>query len=115
MKVCLTSVVVNTSFEGMHQFIDAPQEVIYLQTPHRHVFHVNIELEVFHDDRELEFIVIKHRVDQFLRETQFDIKTSCEQYAKHIIEFLVRTYGERQIVCQVLEDGENGGRVYYGN
>lgn len=115
MKTCLTTVIVNTTFEGTHQYVDAPQEVSYLRVPHRHIFHVNVEIQVFHDDRELEFIMIKHRLDEFLRNEGFSLMTSCEQYAKHIIEFLIEKYGERQICCQVLEDGENGGKVYYGN
>lgn len=108
-----TSVIVNTTFEGNHCYIDAPEEVCYLRNLHRHIFHVNLEIEVFHDDRELEFIMVRHRVDEFLRNVELSIEMSCEQIAKLLVQHLIDLYGERCIACQVLEDGENGGKVYY--
>lgn len=110
-----SSIVVRTSFEGIHRFADAPQEVGFLREPHRHIFSVEVEMEVFHDDRELEFIMVKHNLNKFLFSKPFGIRSSCEQMANEIIEFLVSIYGKRQMIVGVFEDNENGGRVYYGN
>lgn len=116
MQTNMTTVIVNTSFEGLHRYDEAPKEVIYLRNLHRHIFYVNVELEVFHDNRELEFIMIKHAIDKFIAETfeGTDGVQSCEQIGKSICRFLTQQYGERKIVCTVMEDNENGGRVYYG-
>lgn len=110
-----SSIVVRTNFEGIHRYADAPQEVAFLQEPHRHVFYVEVEMEVFHDDRELEFIMVKRNLNKFLYTKPFGIRSSCEQMATEIIRFLVETYGERQMIVSVFEDGENGGKVYYAN
>ena len=109
-----SSVVVRTNFEGIHRFADAPQEVAFLQEPHRHIFNVEVEMEVFHDDRELEFIMVKRNLNKYLYAKPFGIRHSCEQMARDIAKFLACEYGERQIIVSVFEDNENGGRVYYG-
>ena len=31
-------------------------DVSFLGTPHRHIFHFKVYIEVFHDDRDIEFI-----------------------------------------------------------
>lgn len=110
-----SSIVVRTNFEGIHRYADAPHEVAFLQEPHRHIFTVEVEMEVFHNDRELEFIMVKRNLNKFLFNKPFGIRSSCEQMATEIISFLVKTYGERQIIVSVFEDGENGGKVYYGS
>ena len=52
--------------EGIHRFPAAetdPQfatgdeyDVSFLAVPHRHIFHFRVEIEVFHNDRDIEFI-----------------------------------------------------------
>ena len=113
-KVGMTTIIVNTSFEGFHRYENAPEEVSFLRDVHRHIFHVNVEIEVFHDDRELEFILVKRRLDQFIKNHDSSLNSSCEQIGKMICEYLTKTYGERKIICTVMEDNENGGRTYYG-
>ena len=108
-----TRIVVKTSFEGLHQYVDAPEEVSFLRQPHRHMFDVEVEMDVFHDDRELEFIIVKRALNDFLQNKSFDIQSSCEQMCEAIIEFLIDRFGERQMIVSVYEDGENGGKVYY--
>lgn len=110
----MTTILINTSFEGIHKYEDAPNEVAYLRDPHRHIFHVNVEMEVFHTDRELEFIMVKHELDKYINKEPFSLSSSCEKIATMICRYLLNLYGERRIICTVLEDGENGGRVYYG-
>ena len=41
-----SSIVVRTSFEGIHQYTNAPEEVDFLRHPHRHMFYVEAEIEV---------------------------------------------------------------------
>lgn len=110
----MTTIVVKNKFEDVHCWPEAPEEVVYLRYPHRHQFYVETEIEVGHDDRELEFIMVQHRIDDFLRNVaNFPIRTSCEQMARAVGEFVLNTYGRRSVVVTVKEDNENGARVYF--
>ena len=107
---------VSTSFEFVHCWPEAPEEVQYLQNPHRHVFHVNALIEVFHDDRELEFIMVKHFIDSKINAALKDwlVSTSCEQMCDFILHTLQSQYGSmRDITVSVFEDGENGAVMSY--
>lgn len=96
--------------EGVHQWLAAPQEVSYLANLHRHIFHIEVEKTVEHNDRDIEIIMFKRQVDMYLIETYFDMdyslcnfgEMSCEMIAKQIgLEFNAKR-------VQVLEDNENG-------
>ena len=55
--------------EGIHKYpaaLEDPKlatggwdDVSFLGYPHRHIFHFRVQIEVFHDDREIEFIQFK--------------------------------------------------------
>lgn len=113
------------SFEGIHCWPDAPEEVEYLKNPHRHIFNVKVAIEVVHSDREIEFIMLGHRLNEFFKELAMDDpngvwqmgRTSCEDVAEMTIAYIrsrlelsKRTY----IIVQVDEDGENGCLVSNG-
>jgi hypothetical protein len=54
---------VTWQFEGLHCWPSAPDEVAFLRSPHRHIFHCRARLEVFHQDREVEFILLKRNLE----------------------------------------------------
>ena len=107
---------VRTDFEGLHCYPNAPDEVSFLRQLHRHKFEVVLDIEVFHLDRELEFLMVKNRLNQFINDNiiKADKHCSCEMYASMIINFVIGLYGpDRNISCEVNEDGENGAFVVY--
>lgn len=107
-------IIVRGQFEFCHRYATAPAEVAYLRNLHRHMFNYEVELEVFHDDRELEFIMVKHDIDGYLarRNEDWEEKTSCEQMAKCIGLYLQTKYGfERSLSVSIFEDNENGAKV----
>ena len=107
-------IIVRGQFEFCHRYADAPEEVAYLRHLHRHMFNYEVEIEVFHDDRELEFIMVKHDIDEYLtrRYEEWDDRTSCEQMAKCIGLWLQSKNGfERDLTVSVFEDNENGAKV----
>lgn len=107
-------IVVRTQFEAMHQWADAPDEVAFLRDLHRHVFHVELKLEVYHADRELEFILVKRALTKWL-ELQRQPVGSCEMIAEQVLDWAERQYGEprnRGACCTVSEDGENGALAF---
>lgn len=114
-------IIVKTEFEAIHNYPNAPNEVEFLRNPHRHIFHVECEIEVFHDDRELEFIIVKRALERFIQRTYGcnDIgSTSCEMIATVIQRYLKKRYhldaetypsqSFRNVKVKVLEDNENG-------
>lgn len=103
----------------MHQYVDAPTEVHFLSYPHRHMLHITVQIEVFDDDRELEFIMVKRELDDFLKSLRLNAVSnrSCEMIAHLILTFVKAEYCEigRDIKITVSEDGENGSVLEYTN
>lgn len=111
MSAIKTTVYCTVLAEGIHNWVTCPlDEVKYLRSPHRHVFHVKAYFEVNHDDRDVEFIVAKHEIAKWMREKWWDDNLqllnfggmSCEMIARDLIE----AFG--LVKCEVNEDGENG-------
>jgi len=103
------NVIIQTQFAGIHCWPGCPhEEVSFLKQPHRHVFHVKVVIPVQHTDRDVEFIMKKAEIDEFIKsEIGTDIgSNSCEDIALILLERFEASY------VSVLEDGENGGEVY---
>jgi hypothetical protein len=105
--------------EGIHRYPAAGQDpklasgdeydVSFLQYPHRHIFHFKIYLEVFHDDRDVEFIQFKRWLENLYSQgiLELDYK-SCEMIADDLYKEISAKYTSRKIWIEVSEDGENG-------
>jgi len=108
-----TEVFCSLAVEGTHNWPECPfEEVAYLRDPHRHVFHIKAYKEVTHNDREVEFIILKHKIQDYFVDTYYTDKNlcvfgskSCEMIATELIkEFKLSR-------CEVSEDNENGAIV----
>ncbi len=105
--------------EGIHCFPAAATDpkladVAFLASPHRHIFHFRVAIDVFHDDRELEFIQFKRWLESLYVNTvlQLDYK-SCEMIADDLYTQIAEKYPNRDVHIEVSEDGENGCYVEY--
>ena len=102
--------------EGIHRWPDAEHMpgIEFLAHPHRHMFHFRVELQVFHDDREVEFILFKRELEkQYESGTlQLDYK-SCEMMSDELGVYIQHHYPGRFMKIEVSEDGENGAVSYY--
>lgn len=111
------TIFVTTQFEALHHYPAAPNGVEFLRYPHRHMFHVQVEVEVFHDDREIEFILFKRDIEHCINNMNTDQKSrSCEMIANSIVDYVEENYPtgtdySRYISVTVAEDGENGSTV----
>lgn len=105
-----TLISVSHQFEGFHCWPEAPVEVAFLRFPHRHMFHIKAVIEVRHDDRELEFILVKRFIADITMDENLGSK-SCEMIAREILGALTEKYGFRFMEVSVFEDGENGAIV----
>lgn len=101
---------ITTSFEGFHSYSNAPKEVSFLRNEHRHIFHVKVFIEVFHNDRDIEFILFKEKINRiidFIKCTKYSLG-SCEMISDDIYNILKDIYPNRKVKIEVSEDLENG-------
>lgn len=105
--------------EGIHKYpaaLEDPKlaDVSFLGHPHRHMFHFRVELEVMHDDRDVEFILFKRELEALYDEgtMQLDYK-SCEMMARELAKYVIENYPDRDVAIEVSEDGENGCRLSF--
>lgn len=87
-------------------------DVSFLGFPHRHIFHLKVEIAVTHDERDIEFIQFKRWCErQYSQGTlQFDGK-SCETIANELGLQILSTYPGRDLSITVSEDNENGATL----
>jgi len=115
MAKLLTWAKVSLRFEALHQWDAAPNDVEFLQDSHRHEFHVTVHIQQFHDDRDVEYIMLKRWLKNWLDlnyEKQDLGQMSCEMMCKEILDELEQKHGsKRQYKVEVTEDGENGAVV----
>lgn len=105
--------------EGIHKYPAAASDpkladVSFLGYPHRHIFHFRVTIDVFHNDRDIEFILFKRELESLYGNgtLQMDFK-SCEMLAEDLIGYISSKYPGRKIQVEVSEDGENGGTLIY--
>jgi hypothetical protein len=110
--------------EGIHRYpaaLEDPKlktgdeyDVSFLGHPHRHIFHFKVYIEVFHDDRDIEFIQFKRWLNNLYGqgELQLDYK-SCEMIAEDLYLKINSKYPGRTVWIEVSEDNENGTFVKF--
>jgi hypothetical protein len=109
--------------EGLHKYPAAADDptlatgdeydVSFLQYIHRHIFKFRVDIEVFSDDRDIEFIQFKRWL-QGLYEGEFSVDyKSCEMLSDELAETIQKRYPGRRLSIEVSEDGENGARILY--
>tara|TARA_B100000941_G_scaffold230754_1_gene173167 strand:- start:230 stop:673 length:444 start_codon:yes stop_codon:yes gene_type:complete len=110
--------------EGIHKYpaaLDDPKlatgdrmDVSFLGYPHRHIFHFKVAIQVFHDDRDIEFIQFKRWIEDMYSEgtLKLDYK-SCEMISDDLYVQITKKYPGRNVEIDVSEDGENGSHAVY--
>lgn len=97
---------ITTQFEGFHKYTNAPENVKFLRNEHRHIFKVKVWIEVFHNNRELEFFQFKKFVESLIDKNLNNM--SCEMIATLLASKIKTKYKSRKLKIEVSEDGENG-------
>ena len=120
--------------EGIHKYPAAltdpalatgdEYDVSFLGYPHRHIFHFRVWIDVFHNDRDVEFIQFKRWLENLFRTKHtgnnntedsvlsLDYK-SCEMMADDLYIQIATKYPDRVVWIEVSEDGENGALIKY--
>ena len=110
--------------EGIHKYpaaLDDPKlatgdeyDVSFLGYPHRHIFHFKVGIEVFHDDRDIEFIQFKRWLEKLYSDKTLQLNfKSCEMISDDLYAEIIKRYPNRDVEIEVSEDGENGSHAYY--
>ena len=114
--------------EGIHKYpaaLEDPKlatgdeyDVSFLGYPHRHIFHFRVCIEVFHDDRDIEFIQFKRWLERLYSNDKSDgvlvlDYKSCEMICDELAEKINEKYPNRKLEITVSEDGENGATIQY--
>lgn len=110
--------------EGIHMYPAAATDpklktgdeydVSFLGTPHRHVFHFKVSIEVTHNDRDIEFIQFKRWLEFMYSDGTLILNhKSCEMIADDLYDAIASKYPNREIVITVSEDNENGATISY--
>ena len=110
--------------EGVHKYPAAltdpllatgdEYDVSFLGYPHRHIFHFRVWIDVFHNDRDIEFIQFKRWLQNLYGQgiIVLDYK-SCEMIADELYTNIAGRYPGRSVWIEVSEDGENGCLIKY--
>lgn len=110
--------------EGIHRYPAAATDpmlatgdeydVSFLASPHRHIFHFRVDIDVFHNDRDIEFIQFKRWLENLYKDSilALDYK-SCEMIADDLYVQIAARYPNRAVKIEVSEDGENGCVIDY--
>jgi len=124
LKKVFNQIWVTFKKEGIHKYpaaLDDPKlatgdmyDVSFLGYPHRHIFHFTVGVQVFHDDRDIEFIQFKRWLESLYGDDiiALDYK-SCEMISDDLAEQINAKYPNRKIEITVSEDGENGATSRY--
>lgn len=110
--------------EGVHRYpaaLEDPRlatgdeyDVSFLGHPHRHIFHFKVWIEVFHDDRDIEFIQFKRWCENLYGKGILDLDyKSCEMLSDDLYMAIASKYSERDVWISVSEDDENGSFIRY--
>lgn len=117
--------------EGIHKYPAAltdpmlatgdEYDVSFLGYPHRHTFHFRVWIDVFHNDRDIEFIQFKRWLENLYNSTNNNTQSSvlaldyksCEMIADDLYVQIANKYPGRSVWIEVAEDGENGCLIKY--
>ena len=134
MKAADRKIWVTFRKEGIHKYPAALEDpalatgdeydVSFLGYPHRHIFHFRVWIDVFHNDRDIEFIQFKRWLEGLYAKgnssnpnntnsvLSLDYK-SCEMMADDLYIQIADRYPGRAVWIEVAEDGENGCLIKY--
>jgi len=110
--------------EGIHKYPAAATDpalatgdeydVSFLGVPHRHIFHFRVWIDVWHNDRDIEFIQFKRWLENLYRDSTLSLDyKSCEMIADDLYDQIAQRYPDRAVWIEVAEDGENGALIKY--
>ena len=106
---------VKVALPGFHYWEHASGKRDYLASRHRHLFHIEVEVPVSHDDRDVEFHDLQDLVRVWWGPSPREWGgSSCETIARTLADYLVVSGVEPSRVT-ISEDGESGATITWEN
>ena len=113
MKKTKSMIAVTFQRAGYHKYPGAPEDVSYLQDKHRHLFKFKVAIEVFAEDREIEFHQFLNWLESLYTGHLSLDNASCEMVSDTLAAAVNSKYPGRQLAIEVWEDGECGSIAEY--
>ena len=119
MDKALRMIWVTFQKEGIHKYPAAAEDpkladVSFLANEHRHIFHFRVYIDVFHNDRDIEFIQFKRWLQGLYNSEVLTLDyKSCEMIADDLYIQIAQRYPGRCVIIEVSEDNENGCTITY--
>ena len=110
--------------EGVHYYPGADtdpalatgeyDDVSFLGKSHFHYFFFNVRIEVFHNDRDIEFIQFRRWLERLYDQGTISMNhRSCEMIAEELYLKINERYPNRDVVISVAEDNINRAIVEF--
>lgn len=105
--------------EGIHCYpaaLNDPSlsDVSFLGYPHRHIFKFKVWIQVYQNDREIEFIQFQRWLMSLFNDDVLTLDyKSCEMISDELSVKIYEKYPYRDFDIEVSEDGENGCFIQY--
>ena len=112
-----TNVIAKIEIEGLHNSPAADKvfpEVGFLSYMHRHKWYITAKKPVYHDDRDVEFILFGRDIKQWLEHQYYKPESWTHEFGAKSCEMLAKEIMQEFDCCyvSVFEDNENGAEVY---
>ena len=105
--------------DGIHFFPEANTEkelddVSFLGSPHHHYFYFVVTIQVWHDNRDIEFIQFRRWLESLYNSGSLQLNNySCEMIAGELLLTIKEKYSGRDVKIEVYEDNINGSILEY--
>ena len=99
---------ITTQKEMFHRYPNAPKEVDFLKQRHKHMMKFKVSIEIYENDREIEFFIFKKQIETILEEYNDIGNWSLEQLSDEIRNKLRKPYINRMLQIEISVDGVNG-------
>ena len=107
----ITEVIIQIEAEGFHNYTNAPKEVSFLESRHRHNFIIKCGYKVTHDNREQEIFLCREDVKNYLA-IRFGIPCEFDSMSCEMIASAILTIFETEMNwVEVWEEKTGGARV----
>lgn len=105
--------------KGLHLYPAAKDDlqlndVRYLGNEHRHLFQFKVSIQIFHDDRDIEFHQFLNWLESLYETGSLQLNHfSCEMISDNLYTKITKKFPKRDIEIDISEDGECGSIIFY--
>lgn len=106
--------VIKTRFRATHHWPQCNiKSVNFLKNEHHHEFNVCVQIQQFHNERDVEYLSFQSYLDTQIQKMLAELKKfrSCEHMASYLFKQIRKSYPNRLLKVEVNEDNYYGAQV----